>query len=142
LLQKLHSNHYKNSLYIKPRKAEPIFGVTHYSGTVTYDISGWLEKNRDTLSQLILETCLISENSLVKELFSGEEGSDKKTVSFQFKESLAALMTTLSATSPHFVRCIKPNMDKKPVLFERELVLAQLRYFQGSVFMLITNYCL
>lgn len=29
-----------------------------------------------------------------------------------FQDSLHALMATLSASNPFFVRCIKPNMDK------------------------------
>lgn len=132
LLQKLHSNHQKNALYNKPRKADKTFGVEHYSGLVMYDVTGWLEKNRDTLSQLILETCLSSTMAFVKDLFAGEDTGGKFTVGSQFKDSLTALMKTLSATSPHFVRCIKPNMEKAAVLFDDNLVLAQLRFVFGE----------
>lgn len=31
----------------------------------------------------------------------------KKTVGSQFQESLASLISTLHATTPHYVRCIK-----------------------------------
>jgi hypothetical protein len=37
-------------------------------------------------------------------------------------------VTTLGATNPQYVRCIKPNSSKSSFLFEEELVLAQLRY--------------
>ena len=33
-------------------------------------------------------------------------------VGFQFGESLKQLMATLNSTTPHYVRCIKPNDDK------------------------------
>ncbi|KAM7397577.1 hypothetical protein PAMA_005743 [Pampus argenteus] len=38
------------------------------------------------------------------------------------------LMRTLSVCQPFFVRCIKPNERKKPMLFDRELCIRQLRY--------------
>ena len=37
-------------------------------------------------------------------------------------------MTTLGATNPQYVRCIKPNSTKSSFAFEEELVIAQLRY--------------
>lgn len=60
-----------------------------------------------------------------------KKGTKKKlaeTVGAQFKGQLAALMSTLSATCPHFVRCVKPNTLKQASNFDREIVLAQLRY--------------
>ncbi|NXN83044.1 MYO7A protein, partial [Bombycilla garrulus] len=50
------------------------------------------------------------------------------TLSSQFKRSLELLMRTLSVCQPFFVRCIKPNEYKKPMLFDRELCIRQLRY--------------
>ncbi|XP_038617745.1 unconventional myosin-VIIa [Tachyglossus aculeatus] len=50
------------------------------------------------------------------------------TLSCQFKRSLELLMRTLSACQPFFVRCIKPNEFKKPMLFDRQLCVRQLRY--------------
>ena len=37
-------------------------------------------------------------------------------------------MINLNASEPHFIRCIKPNMRKKPATFDNELVTKQLRY--------------
>ena len=44
------------------------------------------------------------------------------------QESLQRLMHTLNSTRSHFIRCIKPNWDKKARRFEGQLVLEQLRY--------------
>lgn len=37
-------------------------------------------------------------------------------------------MATLGSANPHFVRCIKPNIQKKPDQFEHQVVLNQLKY--------------
>ena len=37
-------------------------------------------------------------------------------------------MSTLGQCNPFFVRCIKPNEFKKPLMFDRELCCRQLRY--------------
>ncbi|XP_062830563.1 unconventional myosin-VIIa isoform X2 [Anolis carolinensis] len=61
-----------------------------------------------------------------------EKGAETRkrspTLSSQFKRSLELLMRTLSVCQPFFVRCIKPNEYKKPMLFDRELCVRQLRY--------------
>lgn len=38
-----------------------------------------------------------------------------------------SLLETLSATEPHYIRCVKPNNLLKPAIFENENVLQQLR---------------
>ncbi|XP_032934132.1 unconventional myosin-XIX isoform X2 [Catharus ustulatus] len=43
------------------------------------------------------------------------------------KSSLEHLMEILSRTTPHYIRCIKPNADCKAMTFRREEVLSQLQ---------------
>ncbi|OXB58837.1 hypothetical protein ASZ78_007554 [Callipepla squamata] len=50
------------------------------------------------------------------------------TLGGQFKQSLEKLMKILGQCQPYFIRCIKPNDYKKPLLFDRELCIKQLRY--------------
>lgn len=52
----------------------------------------------------------------------------KLTAGAQFKNQLISLVTTLGSTSPHYVRCIKPNQEKEAFYFSDEMVLSQLRY--------------
>ncbi|KAG7269502.1 hypothetical protein CRUP_014744, partial [Coryphaenoides rupestris] len=51
----------------------------------------------------------------------------KLTVGFQFRQSLELLMGTLNSTTPHYVRCIKPNDLKEPFVFDPKRAVQQLR---------------
>ncbi|EDQ89347.1 uncharacterized protein MONBRDRAFT_37062 [Monosiga brevicollis MX1] len=135
LLTKLHSNHESNDLYVKPRsRQDPNFGIQHFAGQVFYLSNGFLEKNRDTFSNDLLQNIVMSPNEFLVDLFAQEAkaGSEtrakKATLAGQFKRSLDALMKTLGACNPFFVRCIKPNENKRPNEFDRLLCTRQLRY--------------
>uniref|UniRef100_A0A7N8WY74 Myosin X, like 1 n=1 Tax=Mastacembelus armatus TaxID=205130 RepID=A0A7N8WY74_9TELE len=138
LLEKLHSRHSTNPYYVKPRLADHQFGIKHYAGEVLYDVRGILEKNRDTFRDDILNMLKDSRLDFIYDLFEkvGSRNNEEKmgtarrkpTVSSQFRDSLHALMATLSVSNPFFIRCIKPNMEKNPNVFDPEIVLNQLRY--------------
>lgn len=50
------------------------------------------------------------------------------TVSMQFRAQLAELVVKLRATSPHYIKCIKPNNVKASGAFSPHQVMQQLRY--------------
>ncbi|MCL7040047.1 hypothetical protein MKW94_026393 [Papaver nudicaule] len=120
------------------------FSVSHYAGEVTYETSGFLEKNRDLLhldSIQLLSSCKCqlpqifasnmlkqSEKQVVGPLYrSGGADSQKLSVATKFKGQLFQLMQRLENTTPHFIRCIKPNSLQRPGTYEQGLVLQQLR---------------
>lgn len=51
----------------------------------------------------------------------------KKTVGSQFRESLSQLIATLHSTTPHYIRCIKPNEEKSSFVWEASKIVQQLR---------------
>ena len=57
----------------------------------------------------------------------GGGGGGKKAVGAVFKESLGALLRMLHATSPHFIRCVKPNFRQAAGAFDGAYVLQQLQ---------------
>ncbi|XP_065199418.1 unconventional myosin-VIIa-like isoform X2 [Sycon ciliatum] len=132
LLQKLTANHGKNALYIKPKPRSNKFGIQHFAGTVSYITEGFLEKNRDTFSKDLIRLLHSSRLSLVHNFFKKDfdEMGFKvpPTLASQFRTSLDEMMEALRGCEPFFVRCIKPNMMMQPTVFDRELVLKQLRY--------------
>ncbi|XP_016158125.1 PREDICTED: myosin heavy chain, skeletal muscle, adult-like [Ficedula albicollis] len=148
---KLYDQHLgKSSNFQKPKptkgKVEAHFSLVHYAGTVDYNITGWLEKNKDPLNETVIGLYQKSSVKTLALLFAnyggadaaeasggaGKKGAKKKGSSFQtvsalFRENLNKLMTNLRSTHPHFVRCIIPNETKTPGAMEHELVLHQLR---------------
>ncbi|KAE8577319.1 hypothetical protein XENTR_v10004527 [Xenopus tropicalis] len=143
---KLYDQHLgKSNNFQKPKpakgKAEAHFSLVHYAGTVDYNISGWLEKNKDPLNDTVIGLFQKSSMKTLAYLFSSyaaseaegakkggkKKGSSFQTVSALFRENLNKLMSNLRTTHPHFVRCIIPNETKTPGAMEHELVLHQLR---------------
>uniref|UniRef100_A0A665XCS6 Myosin heavy chain, fast skeletal muscle n=1 Tax=Echeneis naucrates TaxID=173247 RepID=A0A665XCS6_ECHNA len=115
------------------------FSLVHYAGTVDYNITGWLDKNKDPLNDSVVQLYQKSSNKLLSHLYAahaeasggGKKGKKKggsfQTVSALFRENLGKLMTNLRSTHPHFVRCLIPNETKTPGLMENALVIHQLR---------------
>ncbi|NXJ72641.1 MYO1A protein, partial [Rostratula benghalensis] len=109
------------------------FRIHHYAGKVTYNVTGFIEKNNDLLFRDLSQAMWAARHELLRSLFP--EGDPHKvslklppTAGFQFKSSVATLMKNLYSKNPNYIRCIKPNETKTGMLFTPELVLAQIRY--------------
>uniref|UniRef100_A0A8C5FSY4 Myosin motor domain-containing protein n=1 Tax=Gadus morhua TaxID=8049 RepID=A0A8C5FSY4_GADMO len=134
---KLYDQHLgKTKAFEKPKpakgKAEAHFAMVHYAGTVDYNVTGWLDKNKDPLNDSVVQLYQKSSNKLLPVLYppvveGKKKGGSMQTVSSQFRENLGKLMTNLRSTHPHFVRCLIPNESKTPGLMENFLVIHQLR---------------
>ncbi|XP_018595080.2 unconventional myosin-Vc isoform X2 [Scleropages formosus] len=149
-LQKLYNNYLdKNALFEKPRMSNQAFLIQHFADKVEYQCKGFLEKNRDILPEELVEIMRVSKFHLLSDFFQEEElgltlnrgikvrparpsvkPANKQlrtTVGNKFRSSLYLLMETLNATTPHYVRCIKPNDEKLPFEYDSKRVVQQLR---------------
>ncbi|XP_028970878.1 unconventional myosin-Vc isoform X2 [Esox lucius] len=148
-LQKLYNYLADNPLFEKPRMSNEAFIIQHFADKVEYQCWGFLEKNRDTLYEELVDTMRTSKFPLLANFFLEEEpgglGSKgikvrsarpvvktankqlRTTVGTKFRSSLYLLMETLNATTPHYVRCIKPNDEKMPFEYDSRRVVQQLR---------------
>nr|XP_046198991.1 unconventional myosin-Vc-like isoform X1 [Oncorhynchus gorbuscha] len=148
-LQKLYNYLADNPLFEKPRMSNEAFIIQHFADKVEYQCWGFLEKNRDTLYEELIDTMRTSKFPLLANFFLEEEpggvGSKgikvrparpgvkptnknlRTTVGEKFRSSLYLLMETLNATTPHYVRCIKPNEEKMPFEYDSKRVVQQLR---------------
>lgn len=144
LITKLYQRFDKNSKFFeKPRFGQKAFTIKHYATDVTYEIDGFIEKNKDTVSDEQLSVLNSADFSFLKEVIvieqdisapepklstAGRMAAPKKpTLGAIFKASLVKLMATLRTTEVHYIRCIKPNQTKAPFGFEPQMVLSQLR---------------
>ncbi|CDH15041.1 probable Myosin-2 [Zygosaccharomyces bailii ISA1307] len=142
-----------NQVFSKPRFGQTKFVVSHYAHDVAYDVEGFIEKNRDTVSDGHLEVLKDSKNETLQGIIKNLENAAarleeakkaqqeqnkkrpgpartvqrKPTLGFMFKQSLIELMDTINSTNVHYIRCIKPNSEKEPWKFDNLMVLSQLR---------------
>ena len=142
--EKLHSNllgKWPNFAKPNPRPdPDAHFAIIHYAATVSYNLTSWLEKNKDPLNDTIVEMIKNGSNALMIQCFADHPGQpleapkdapDRKkkgggkTVSAYFKGQLDDLMTTLYKTEPHFIRCVVPNTHKIPGGVEPGLIMHQ-----------------
>lgn len=128
------------------------FGIHHYAGKVMYDAVGFVESNQDTLPTDLAEAALLSSNEILAKHMTNDScqnfkskssapaagstrGAPKRaksnlvapTVWTKYKSQLSSLMTALKQTNSRYIRCIKPNKPKKPVLMEHLGTIEQLR---------------
>ncbi|EHH16037.1 hypothetical protein EGK_11263 [Macaca mulatta] len=78
---KLFDNHFGKSVHLqKPKpdkkKFEAHFELVHYAGVVPYNISGWLEKNKDLLNETVVAVFQKSSNRLLASLFENYMSTD------------------------------------------------------------------
>lgn len=120
------------------------FCVSHYAGKVIYSTTGFVERNRDALPSESKQLMLSSSNEVLKKIFSVESASEAPqiaprggrskqsfmkadTVTTKFRSQLSSLMETIGKTDVQYVRCIKPNAQKSRDIFDRNMVVEQLR---------------
>ncbi|KAM7002580.1 unconventional myosin-Vc [Tautogolabrus adspersus] len=148
-LQKLFNYLDGNPLFEMPRLSNEAFTIQHFADKVEYQCRGFLEKNRDTLYEELVDIMRASKFPFLANFFKEEElravnskgvkvrparpgvkAANKQlraSVGDKFCSSLSLLMETLNATTPHYVRCIKPNDEKLPFEYDSRRVVQQLR---------------
>ena len=147
-LGKVFRDHAKHPRCQRPKpkelNARMCFTVVHFAGEVPYNVTGFLDKNKDSLHADIQGVIKASSQSLIKTLFAPAEeagggaapargarrqkSTKQPTLGAQFKKQLQELLDTLNSTSPHFVRTMKSNDKKRGDIFDCQRMLDQLRY--------------
>merc|ERR1719189_2520630 len=144
--EKLKASLGKLPVFLKPQSKtdkNAHFAISHYAGIVSYNVTNWLDKNKDPVNDTVVEifkstspcellVLLWADHPGQPTEVKKDEGKKKKgggggkTVSSVYLVSLGELMTTLHSCEPHFVRCLVPNTHKKPGEVEPPLIMHQL----------------
>jgi len=115
------------------------FGVYHYAGLVEYETDGFVEKNKDELPREATDLLMSSSSAFVRELAAiisssssssvapTRGGKKSVTVGGHFASQLQSLRAKIELTSPHYVRCLKPNGLLVPDHFDPLMIVEQLR---------------
>ncbi|XP_029370390.1 unconventional myosin-Ig isoform X2 [Echeneis naucrates] len=134
LAQHPHYTSRKLSPSDKSMEFQKHFRIRHYAGDVTYSVEGILDKNKDLLFQDFKRLMYNSTNPVLKEMWPDGQLSITEvtkrplTAATLFKNSIVALVDKLACKEPYYVRCIKPNEMKSPMLFDDARCQHQVAY--------------
>jgi myosin-5 len=139
------------------QKVSGAFSVHHYAGLVEYSTANFLEKNKDELPKETTELLMSSENPFLaslgmllrnqsmgkpqsppgsvssgvaparRQLHRQSSSLMRESVGSQFASQLGQLRNRINQTTPHYVRCLKPNDDLFPDSFHPMVIADQLR---------------
>merc|ERR1712038_675808 len=102
------------------------FAIIHYAGTVSYNVTGWLEKNKDPVNDTVVDVLKRASCELMVLLWADHPGQSAppddgkkkkkkgggKTVASVYLVQLAELMATLNTTEPHLSVALYPTLTK------------------------------
>lgn len=108
------------------------FEVKHYAGEVAYNATGFCDRNKDSITNDLIDAIQSSSNRLLVSFFP-EDTTQKQTkrpttAGYKIKTSAQSLIQKLSACFPHYVRTIKPNETKRPKDWDQQRVQHQVKY--------------
>jgi len=145
-VQKALQQNAKSPCLITNKMDRMSFGIHHYAGKVMYDAQQFVARNQDTLPTDLEDIGMKSTNRIASAKFeeepeaaasskAGGRAPPKRqksnivapTVWGKYKTQLAQLMTNLRKTNSRYIRCVKPNMAKKPLIMEHIPTVEQLR---------------
>ncbi|ETV97823.1 hypothetical protein H310_09171 [Aphanomyces invadans] len=144
-------NHFQAT---KRDQVDRAFVVMHYAGAVRYMADGFCEKNRDKPHQAIYDLLSSSENPFIcvmcrpldvpvaawndehAPVLRRKSSIVSTGLGAQFRRQLQHLLDMITLTTPHYIRCLKPNDANVKLLFDRKRMADQLRY--GGVLEAVT----
>lgn len=133
LIERYNSSHAKNPHYVRSRIQGPNFSIVHYAGKVEYDVTLFFEANVDTFFNDLHLGMAESKIAFVREVFTDKRTKEEKlkrppSTSQRFRTQVTSLLSKLDDCNPHYIRCIKPNEKKAPLVANQTIIAEQVRY--------------
>ena len=137
----------KENKFFVDRFVSPFFSVEHTAKTVEYSSNNFVDKNKDEIKINVLKSILNSKNQIFNYIFTvtlnNEDflseknkltddkkwvNKDEKFLGLKFCKEMKQLKKELKSCNHHYVRCLKPNELKKPIIFHSNFVFNQIQY--------------
>ena len=136
----------KNKSIILPRiKNDFNIIIKHSYKEVKYNVTNFVIKNKDEIKNTMINLMKKSSNKIIKMIFftsiNEEElneqinnlniGNSKKQCKFissKFKKEMQSLMNELKSCECHYIRCLKPNEQKKEFYITPKFLFNQIQY--------------
>ena len=142
LFQKVKENKFSVDKFVSP-----FFSVEHSAKTVEYSSHNMIDKNKDEMKVKVSECLLNSKSNILRLIFTvtltEEEfliekdkildesrvvSKNEKFLGLKFCKEMKQLKKELKLCDHHYVRCLKPNEEKKPKLYYSNFVFNQIQY--------------
>lgn len=123
ITEKIFNNKSEYIICKNLQKVKNLFSINHYAGIVEYSTNDFISKNKNLLSDDLIE--FINNKNL---FFMKEIKKTKKKILQKFQKELNELRKYVETTDLHFIRCIKPNDLNIPNNLNQQRVLDQLKY--------------
>ncbi len=112
-----------------------MFGIRHFAKDVTYNATGFLMKNKDTLPFDVVCQATKSTNEIIRNgLLLHESCTPRKQSALtgtslwtKFESQMCALVNQIKETKTWYVRCIIPNPNRESFSLDLKCALTQLR---------------
>lgn len=113
-----------------------VFCICHFADEVRYNANSFVEKNTTSvktkvLSDIVRNSKSESLHTLFDSLLQKDSSTTSvfsKSVASLFKNELMKLCFYISNTQAYFVRCISPNKNMEPNIFDKVFVEKQIKY--------------
>ena len=140
----------KENKFITNKFQKESFSIEHTAKVVLYQILNMVEKNKDETKPGVVDCILASKNYTVQMIFTNttsKEACEQQKIAIvqertsvdnnkiknrflgmKFCGEMKKLKTELKLCDHHYVRCLKPNEEKKALLFHPNFVFNQIQY--------------
>jgi len=120
------------------RDGSHLFGVKHFAGEVFYEAAQFVRKNASAHRPDICTFLREHGGSFVRQMITTDESKHLgerrgrklfgRTLINIFQQELNELCNTLEARDCRHIRCLRPNDEQKPLVFDDQSMLRQCRY--------------
>ena len=140
----------KHNKFKTNRLMQDTFTIEHTAKDVVYSVTNFVDKNKDETKPGVVDCILQSKNMLIQMIFTNtiteQQCNNAKVqlmqerlsvdnnkiknryLGMKFCNEMKSLKNELKQCDHHYIRCLKPNEDKKALLFHPTFTFNQIQY--------------